>query len=305
MILGTLAGVLLAQGASAPYRPEFVPPAPKFSVTDLANTRFGSEQLKGRTTVLFVFCACRECRLVAEEWVRRPMPTRLVQTLVTYSGDAKEVRRMAKRWPEPKSSARFLVDPKYRIAESLRALPCPAAFVVDGQGRLRYSSKEVAGELETDPKLIVDQVLDSVADVKSGRVVRLAPKTTDRSSPLVAAPFGRDEKIGDRTLSHTIAARSSDREVLVERVFQFRNPSKKEVAIDRVISSCGCQEAGLLNGGSLTQSATIAPGKSARVRVRLKIPAHFVGQKTVQVWLMAKGASDPLGSIQIELRGES
>ena len=302
MILATaLAGILVLGGPSGPP----VSPAPKFATVDIKKAPVSSADFRGKSTVMFVFCACRECRLVAEEWTRRAGKTG-PQTFVAYAGRADDVKRMAKMWPGKGDSTRFLVDPDYKIAESYRALPCPAAFVVDGKGLLRYSSKVSAGKLETDAKLIVGQVFDTLADVKSGRAVTPAPTTTtDDSSPLVAVVGSGSERTDDRSLRQVVEAPTSAQETTIERVYQFKNPSKKPVRIDQVLGSCGCSDVGLLVGKDFVAAATIAPGQTARVRVRMTVPPNFEGQKTVQVWVMAKGGSAPLGRIEIELRGAS
>ncbi|AIE86620.1 redoxin domain-containing protein [Fimbriimonas ginsengisoli] len=278
--------------------------APTFSVTDLKNERVDNTRFRGRTTVLFVFCECRECRLVAEEWSRRARSA-VVQTFACYSGKTDEVKKMANAWPGGNDSTRFLVDPKFTIAEKYRALPCPAAFVIDGSGRLRYSSKETAGELESDPKIIVDQILDSVSDIKSGRPVTLAPRAAGAKKTLVPVETSANIRRDDHTISNVISAPRSDKEATVERQFQFRNPSRAPVRIDQVVSSCGCSDAGLLIGESMASSGTVLPGKSVRVRVRLKVAPNYTGQRSVQVWLLAKGTSVPLGCIQIEVHGAS
>ena len=101
----------------------------KFNVAELNGAKVSESQLLGKTTVLFVFCSCDECRLVAEQWSKKGVAD---QTWVCYSGDREEVRDLAKAWPGTPTNTRFLVDPKLSIAKSLLALPCPAAFVFGG-----------------------------------------------------------------------------------------------------------------------------------------------------------------------------
>ncbi len=284
-----------------------VPMAPSFSVVDLNQVKVTESQFKGKVTVLFAFCGCRECRLVAERWAQMESQAKVggtaLQVFACYSGNAFEVKSFAKAWPGDKSKTRFLIDPKLSIATAFQALPCPAAFVIDAQGRLRYSSKLSAGELETDAEVILNQVFDTFADIKSGRTVLSAPKAPEGSSPLVVVETTVNRRLNDSTFQHLITAARSKQEQMIERRFEFRNPTKKPVHIDSVVSSCGCNDAGFLVKGELMQATTITPGSKALVRVRLKVAPNFEGQKSVQVWLMLKGAPVPYGCIQLEVHG--
>ena len=294
--------ILLGQTAPAAIKADQYVQAPAFQVRDLDGHPISNRTILGKTSVLFVFCECEECRRVAEAWSHQKR-TQKVQTWVSYSHPIDEARSIASKWPGESNGIHFLSDPDFQIAERYRAMPCPAAVVVDSVGRLRYSSKVSAGETETNPNIIVRQLQAALSDVLSGRKVRTMQAQLSPEALLKFIPSQGWQISGSGVASTNVVVSVLDQEQIVDRIIFVRNTLSRPVRVDSVLTSCGCQEAGIVQGNKLVRQATIMPKSEAKVKVRVRLARQFSGIKNAHIWLMANGSPTPLATVDINISG--
>ena len=132
-----------------------------FTLKDVGGHQCSLSEYRGRPVVLFFFCGCSWCHRCAALWSQfqrsgvlapaatSPSPSQSLSTvpasapplsLVVFSGDSASVREFAQQTGlDPKQTV-LLPDPDMRVTTLYQVDPCPRTFVVDPQGRLRYTN---------------------------------------------------------------------------------------------------------------------------------------------------------------------
>jgi hypothetical protein len=283
--------------------------APGIDVADFRGHRVTNASLRGTPVLLFVFCSCRECHAVAEEWSsiqkRGILQTRAyrdgpVQTLISFLGSRTDAERFAKETTLSLSAADYLDDPKMTIARDYRALPCPAAFVVDRTGVVRYASKEVAGELVSSARVLVGQALAALKmkthRALASRAVGLSgvPKPGPRLTPL---PSKDEVSSLPSDVTWTPSAADLTRPGAVSHSFRFSNRARKPIQVGQVLASCGCQSTVLLKQGRAVTSPILQPGETVDLRVTVRLSGD--GQpKIVSAWIYSRTMA-PLATVRL------
>jgi cytochrome c biogenesis protein CcmG/thiol:disulfide interchange protein DsbE len=155
VLLAALAGAALA----AP-----VQTAPLFRLRDSAGKPHALADYRGRPVVLFFFCGCVPCHACAELWAQAqgsesPVPV----TVVVYSGDGASVNAFAHQTGLRPGPATLLTDPDDHVGALYHVSLCPRVFVLDAQGRIRYTNNAPGTNPQTMPTVtIVSQALTAL-----------------------------------------------------------------------------------------------------------------------------------------------
>ena len=119
--------------------------------------------LTGKPVIINFYCGCSFCSTVAREWVKNR----------DKLGDATMVAVMTNHWSYAPADVRdfrqrtgwswpVLADMGSQTARDYNALTCPHVFVVDGQGIIRWETKEGA----SDEKKIIADALAAAAHAR-------------------------------------------------------------------------------------------------------------------------------------------
>lgn len=144
-----LAALLLpAAAVAAPLKPGDA--VPDFTLTDTQGKEHHLEALRGKVVVLIVWSSrCPQSRSygVRLERLRKALDPKRVALLglAPSRGETNEAVDAARR--EAKMELPVALDPDGGVCKSLGAVTTPTAYVVDGEGRLRY-----VGAIDDDPR---------------------------------------------------------------------------------------------------------------------------------------------------------
>lgn len=279
-----------------------------FSAKTTAGASVTPATLSGHSSVMFVFCSCIECRRLAEKWSALQKKRTLVKkeylvngksasTYVVYLEDADRANEFQRS--VGLQDAQIIPDPNAKIAALFRALPCPTVFVVDSKGIIRYASKEVAGDLVSDPSMLVSQALSTLANVSSGRTTKVSskPEISEPGQQLSPRLTGKLELEGQSGVKLVKVIAADDLEV--EQEFEFENRSSKTITLSQVVASCGCERVEALYLGKVVRFAKIPAGQRVTIRARVAVLPE-IQQKSVSVWLYGPSTS-PIGMIRIQI----
>lgn len=309
MILATLCFVSMGRPQAAPSL--LNRPAPAFAVKDLSGREISPGSLRGGSTVFFVFCSCRECKVVAEDWARiqkyglldRPAyrDGRPVTTLISYLGSPAAMKEFAKRTKLSKQTV-FLNDPTMSIARDYRAMPCPTVFVLDREATVRYASKEQAGALVASSSILLGQTLGVLqSKTRAAKVPSSGPRVAAlKPTRMLTGTIGADlEAPAPGELVWRPRGIDLNREQDLSRSFLFTNRAKEPISVSQVLASCGCQKAELIQNGKVVPTVLLKPGEAVTLRMRI----HLTGngeEKHVSAWLYS-AAMAPVGSIRLAI----
>ena len=154
--------------------------APDFTLSDVytgkKRTLSQFAQSK-RPVVLFFFCGCSACHVVASEWAKyqraNALPSNAATVIVYSTTDKTEVLERVKSTGLERKRTAVLCDTEdLAITSQLyNAQPCPRVLVLDTQGRLCYTNlgtndnwqnSESASELEHQAILLTTRALASL-----------------------------------------------------------------------------------------------------------------------------------------------
>lgn len=316
LVLLLLVALGMGQLGSAQHRATFAgaahlqlgQTAPDFNLKDLKGKPVQLAKLRGKPVVLFVFCACAECAEVSKLWVQLNQDGRIststeVPTLVTYMGSKEESAEFSARHGYSTKTTTFLDDPKSIVAQKFRAMPCPAAFVIDQHGRIQYSNKLLDEREVVPPGMVVSQVLHTVRTLlqKPPQAPKSDPGQVQKQS-LFLSPVKEKETIleTEGTLIWRPQKPKTNAAGHIIKDFKFINKTRETIEILQVLSSCGCQRSELIGPGATRHKATLKPGASVTLEVELDLSGFKEGSKSVRVWLYAKNQTLPVGSVWLE-----
>lgn len=282
MLATLLAARLLAQTIEPPREGK---PAPDFSVRDSAGAPITLSSLKGKPAVLFFFCSCNACKEVGQAWGQLQRAGQTTPTYISYEGDFDE----AKAYRTANMVTATLLDGlDESLAEKYQALPCPAAFVIDPQGKLAYSSKQSAGVNETRASALTRQLADTLEGRRTSARSDL-PAWVPSDYPFAAVEGNglKQESLG--VISYRVKAVSTDKARTVEHEFMLRNVSQRPVTITMIEGSCGCVGPFLNTYSDKPNGATFAPGDTFGVVTPVELKKGATGIKQVRVYLYGDG----------------
>lgn len=270
-------------------------PLPQFRVTDISGPPIQSRTLRGRNTVLLAFCTCEACHVLARAWAEAQRSSALrarrsdsCETVAVYAADAPAARTLAARAGLDTLRTRVASDPEMTVARTLRALPCPAVFIIDRGGIVRYASKEMTGGHPAAPAVIVAQTQRMLAAMngahgtsKAGAVPSTLPTITGPTLTPLPAPGLR--VIDGNGLLWDAGVLPLP---LVVRSFGFRNDTKTPIEVVSVQGSCGCGTTTLTQGGAAVASTVVRPGETVQVWVSATLRSP--GTKHVFAWLYGR-----------------
>lgn len=280
---------------------------PPFKVRTLGNLELTPKALAARPHVIFFFCPCGDCRRVATGWAglqsRKAfsgpeflMKNREPGSIVVFSGSPTETKMFING--SGMSVVHGIADPDFGLAKIFRAMPCPTIFVTDGQGTVRYASKEGAGELQSDAGILLGQTIESLRAI-SGVPVATSVKQAVRpqtSAKLTIVPSDGQLLDDGGTLTDRWLLKPNDE--TVSREFKWTNKTREPIEIEQLLTSCGCERATMVYRDQIVQQAQIAPNETLTVRIEFQMPAS-THSKSVTAWLFAK-AVEPVATIRVE-----
>lgn len=154
-IAGTLPRFALVAGGAL-FAPQSVMaqniPGPSlarpFVLTDVEGHQCSLASFKGRNCVVYFFCGCERCQRCARAWGEMQQNGALPldasrkppQTLIVFAGNAAPARAFAAANGLDTQQTLLLPDPDLRVTTKYNAGECPRAFVVDGDGFVRYTN---------------------------------------------------------------------------------------------------------------------------------------------------------------------
>lgn len=178
-------------------------PAPVFTLVDTQGQKRKLAEFRGRPITLFFFCGCQWCHECGQAWSQLQRSGALPQpgatsgkqgdssiersplTLVVFQGDAEAACGFAAETGLDLKQTVLLPDPNLAVTQTYRALPCPRAFVLDGQGLVRYTNNHADDAPQKAPALaIVSRVVDALRACAANP----APAPTQTKSPPKHAP---------------------------------------------------------------------------------------------------------------------
>jgi len=136
--------------------------APQFSLATLYGEPAQLSDYRGRIVVIEFWATwCGLCRqtLPSVELLQKKYRDRGVQMLlVNLAEDPYKVRK----WAEDRLKCAILLDRKKQVARQYKVVGIPAFFVIDRQGRLRFTKRGYGGGLEQDLSGILDELLSEM-----------------------------------------------------------------------------------------------------------------------------------------------
>ncbi|MBV9864583.1 MAG: redoxin domain-containing protein [Abitibacteriaceae bacterium] len=208
--------------AAPPSRPSQVTtstavpqPAPAFILPDVDGKTHSLTDYRGQPVTLYFYCGCVWCHRCAQAWSGVQRSGALAQmaakqlsasphktsvgaghtplTLVVFTGDAEEARSFAKETQLDPKQTLFLLDQDEKVSPLYQATPCPRVFILDPQGKIRYTNNEQGKDSYKIPApLIVARAVDALRAVSAGTVSPSAtPKVTSTHATLEQKPVGK------------------------------------------------------------------------------------------------------------------
>src|SRR5262249_49482235 len=122
--------------------------AQPFTLNDVQGKPRALADYKGRTCVLFFYCGCPWCHECARVWGQTQRSNALPSdgagrppvTLVVYAGDATATRAFSDAEGLSAEKNVLLPDPTLQVTRAWKSVLCPRAFVIDPDGRIRYTN---------------------------------------------------------------------------------------------------------------------------------------------------------------------
>ena len=142
-------------------------PVPVFTLPDTEGKPQPLTRFRGRSTALFFFCGCRWCAECARAWAQFQRGGALPPastTVVVYSLNRNESRRLAREYGLVSAQTTVLADPDLRVTEGLyHAALCPRVFALDTGGILRFTNDHRDDAPQKAPALaIVSRALEAL-----------------------------------------------------------------------------------------------------------------------------------------------
>ncbi len=177
--LVTLAFVIASTGFAADPKPETVvgTKAPQPKLTNLDGKAVGFDTLRGKAATVVVF-ASFECPVsnsyatLLNDLGKSHAEKGVAVVIVCPSDDAPAA--VAKASAGFKLSVPVVLDPKRELAAGLKAVATPEAFVLDGEGVVRYRGRiddAYSARLKRNPMVTSHELTDALAAVLSGKPV--------------------------------------------------------------------------------------------------------------------------------------
>jgi len=150
--------------------------APAFTLPDLTGKSRTLAEFRGRRVTLFFFCGCDVCHRCAVTWADAQRSGSLppsLSTVIAFSGDAATAHRFLTGTGLDASQTILLTDPQDKIADIYNAPVCPRVFVLNAQGRVRYTNNELGTDPQTMPAAVLVSRIISAVRTAPGLVVKL------------------------------------------------------------------------------------------------------------------------------------
>jgi cytochrome oxidase Cu insertion factor (SCO1/SenC/PrrC family) len=149
--------------------------APDFTLIDADGKVRTLKEFRGRPVVLFFSCGCPWCAKCATLWGQfqrggtfedGELAGKHVVTVLVESGDGDSTRQFARENGMDLTQTVLLPDVQMHVTNDLYHVdPCPRFFVVDPQGRLRYTNNHKDDQPRVAPEIaIVSRTLDALRD---------------------------------------------------------------------------------------------------------------------------------------------
>ena len=300
---------LLSGNASVQKRPlvqQKSHPAPLFEALDTDGLFRPLRSLRGKNIAFFVFCGCEECKVVATKWVQLQkqgaLPDESVVTLISYLGSPEEARAFQQKLNFSPKSTIVIADSDYHIAMAYRALPCPAAFILDDQLQLVFSSKELDPQHRLSEQALVALTQKHLMSTKHSLLPDRKPLPSSPVAPglqLTALCDTQTTSPEVGVIQWTLNQVHPAKTPLLKKRFTFRNRQSSPITIDQVQGSCGCQGINLYQNGVRVEHPVLKPGAQLDIEVTVSIEGHPGGSKSAYSWVYAKGISGPVATVKI------
>lgn len=293
-----LAGTMLTEQELAPAA---------FHATTLSGARLSPAALKGRPHILFFFCPCGDCKRIAAGWAGMQSKGAFEAkdfkavggspaSIIIFSGSTQETKQFINA--SGIKVVHGVADPEYNLAKMFRAMPCPSIFVSDARGVVRYSSKVSAGELQADAGILLGQTLSALRSMSGRQSTTTAPVSQRPQSVgrLTTALRPGQTLESPGSLVEQVSLVASDEHLTREYI--WTNHTGKQVKIEHLLTSCGCERATLLYRGKAVKDAKLNPGDTITVRIDFGMPTSSAA-KSVTAWLFST-AVEPVATMRVE-----
>jgi peroxiredoxin len=314
-----LTGLSLPKSASAQAVAETPRIAQPFTLNDVQGRPQALADYRGRTCVLFFYCGCGWCHECARLWGQTQRSDALPPdsagrppvTLVVYAGDAAATRAFAAAEGLSTEKNVLLPDPTLQVTRAWKSVVCPRAFVMDPEGRIRYTNDHAADAPRRAPAaVIVNNVIGALrpgaAPSTPAAPSRINPTAPAHAPGLTIVPGGDIESVGPNSARCNLGPIDVFTVRRVERKVTLRNDNDVPVPITRVGASCGCTSA-LLSAAPQSSAVpgsdpilqTLAPGQKTIVSVTLDPTHQHEGLLHKLVWVYGVNGLAPVATLEL------
>ena len=328
LIVSAVAGISCGR-AEADAAPAVGRVAPSLSLRDVSGRVRSLAEFRGRPVVVCFLCGCAACHEFASEWgrlqsvggdVSSDRPSSPV-TIVVYLGTAQALRSFAAETGLEPGKTVLLTDADGRATRSYDALPCPRLFILDSSRIVRFTNNYADDAPQRATGMaIATHVAQALGKLKAPAPDTVVPQgltdagTTDRAGGTgrregAPAPLTIAAQPGLRVVSEgarldfgfidRLEAPTSERDVAL------RNHGATAVVIDRVVPSCACLTAAIVQEGTSAAARTLKPGQAMTLRLVLDVSQQTPGPLQKYVWIMEKGRSVPAFAIEVDATTEA
>lgn len=304
---------------------KFLPPplARPLALADVEGRLHSLADGKGHNCVVYFFCGCERCQSCARAWggiqQNGALPSdasgKPPLSLIVFAGDANATRAFAAASGLDAKRNFLLPDADLRVTTDYKAAECPRAFVIDGDGYIRYTNNHADDAPRSAPALVIVSNVVGALRASSFAPVSLAPLAPlkiEAPNPLaltvleengVQSPQPSQGRCTFGALD-VYAVRS------IERAFTLRNDTAKPIVLTRLGSSCGCTSAFVETspanntgsaGGAAAKSVarTLLPGDKITVHVSVDASRLRSGAAKKLVWVFAQGSGQPVATLEL------
>jgi peroxiredoxin len=314
-----LMGLSRWEPASAQAAAETPQTAQPFTLNDIQGKPQALADYKGRTCVLFFYCGCGWCHECARLWGQTERSSALPLdsagrppvTLVVYAGDAAATRAFADSEGLSPEKNVLLPDPTLQVTRAWKSVVCPRAFVIDPEGRIRYTNDHAADAPRKVPAAVI--VNNVIGALRSGAPAtppaapsRINPTAPAHAPGLTIVSGGDVEGVGPNSARCNLGPIDVFTVHRVERKFTIRNDNDVAVPISRVGASCGCTSA-LLGAAPQNEASpgaspilmTLAPGQKTSVNVTFDPTHQHEGPLHKMVWVYGLNGQVPMATLEL------
>jgi len=142
--------------------------APDFTLKDLTGKPFHLMAQRGKSIVMFSFCGCPECTMVARRWSAQQRENRSLLKnsnyicVVDYTGPPTSIKAFLRSASLGNGQCSVLIDPNTLVGKLYHVDTCPRSFVIDKDGTIDYTNNHPDDRPYGNRAVMVQRTFDSL-----------------------------------------------------------------------------------------------------------------------------------------------